>query len=151
MSNIFNSPFEVSLRILLILNECEGLSLTADKITAADFISVYGASFGISDTNLHGNNIFKFSEFATKRFLIKQAIKILIIQGHIVVEFNKNGFTYTITNTGINYCNSLESDYANIFREIVHKSRVYILENSETDLLDMIHKYSISSIKKGEN
>ena len=151
MSNIFNSPFEVSLRVLLILNEYEDLSLTSDKITITDFISVYGASFGIAKKNLHGDNIFKFSEFATRRLLIQQAIKILVIKGLIIVEFNKNGFTYTITNTGINYCNSLESDYANIFRELVHESRVYILEYSEKYLLDMINKYSINSFKKGGN
>lgn len=151
MSNIFNSPFEVSLRVLLILNEYEGLSLTADKITIADFISVYGASFGIAETNLHGDSIFKFSEFATRRHLIQQAIKLLVIKGLIIVEFNKNGFTYTITNNGIKYCNSLESDYANSFREMVNKSRMHIVEHSEKDLLNMINEYSINSFKKGGN
>lgn len=150
MSNIFNSAFEVSLRVLLILNEYEGLSLTADKITIADFISVYGASFGIADTNLHGNNIFKFSEFATRRHLIQQAIKLLVIKGLIIVDFNKDGFTYRITNSGISYCNSLESDYANSFRTLVNESRAYIIGNSEKDLLNMINKYSINSFKKGE-
>lgn len=149
MSNIFNSAFEASLRVLLILNEYEGLSLTADKIAIADFISVYGASFGIADTNLHGNNIFKFSEFATRRHLIQQAIKLLFIKGLIIVDFNKDGFTYRITNSGISYCNSLESDYANSFRILVNESRAYITGNSEKDLLNIINKYSINSFKKG--
>lgn len=149
MNNVFNSPFEVSLRVLLILNDYEDLSLTSDRITAADFISVYGASFGISETNLHGDSIFKFSEFATRRQLIQQAIKILVIKGLITVNCNENGFTYSITKNGTNFCNSLESDYANIFREIVHKSRKYIIDYSEKDVLNMINEYSIHSLRKG--
>lgn len=149
MNNIFNSPFEVSLRVLLILNEYEDKYLTSDIITVVDFISVYGASFGISKTNLHGDSLFKFSEFAARRQLVQQSIKMLVVKDMFTVNCNENGFTYSITNNGIRYCNSLESDYANIFREMVHKSRKYIIDYSEQDMLNMINEYSIRSIRKG--
>lgn len=118
-------------------------------LAATDLISVYGAAFGISETNLHGDSLFKFSEFATRRELVQQAVKILVIKGLITVSCSNNGFKYAITQNGINYSNSLESDYAKIYREMVNKSRKYVIESSEQDVLDMINEYSIRSLRKG--
>jgi hypothetical protein len=149
MNNIFNSPFEVSLRTLLILAEFEDNYLSADMLAATDFISIYGAAFGISEANLHGDSPFKFSEFATRRELVQQAIKNLVIKGLITINCSENGFKYGITDNGINYCDSLESDYANTYREMVHKSRKHIIGSSEQDILNMINRHSIRSLKKG--
>lgn len=149
MNNIFNSPFEISLRVLLILTEYEGNYLSSDMLAATDFITVYGAAFGVSETNLHGDSLFKFSEFATRRELVGQAVKILVIKGLITVSCSKNGFNYAITQNGADYCNSLKSDYANTYREMVNKSRKYIIDSSEQDILNMINKHSIRSLKKG--
>jgi hypothetical protein len=149
MNSIFNSPFEISLRVLLILTELEGNYLSSDMLAATDFITVYGEAFGISETNLHGDSLFKFSEFATRRELVHQAVKALVIKGLITVCCNENGFKYTITQNGIDYCNSLKSDYANTYREMVHKSCTFIIDNSEQDILNMINKHSIRSLKKG--
>ena len=67
MPKLFNTPFEVSLRILLILYAVKPLSMTIDRISAYDLMSVYGQDFGISEQNLHGENQFSFSEFSAKR------------------------------------------------------------------------------------
>lgn len=48
------STFEISLRILLMLNELQGSSFDEQQIGAVDFISVYAADFGLLDENLHG-------------------------------------------------------------------------------------------------
>lgn len=63
MSKLYNTPFEASLRILLILETSRNQSFSADMLAAIDFISIYGREFGISDENLHGDNNYKFSEF----------------------------------------------------------------------------------------
>lgn len=44
MNNIFNTSFEVSLRILIILNTVQ-TRLSSDRITALDFIAIYGKLF----------------------------------------------------------------------------------------------------------
>ena len=55
MKEVFNTSFEVSLRILIILNIVK-IRLSIDRISALDFISIYGKDFGVSKYNLHGNN-----------------------------------------------------------------------------------------------
>ena len=48
MNNIFNTSFEVSLRILIILNTVQ-TRLSIDRITDLDFIAIYGKDFGVSE------------------------------------------------------------------------------------------------------
>lgn len=148
MTNIFNTEFEVSLRIVIILSEYEDSSLTSDMITIVDFLSIYNNTFEISDKNLHGNNPFKFSEFASKRELVRQALKRLVSEGFVKVKCDENGFLYSITENGLRYSDSFTSKYSNILRETVYKSREYTNYKTERDLLNMINNYSIDSIRK---
>lgn len=90
MNELFNSPFELSLRVLIILNTAQ-LRLTIDKIVAYDFISTYSSDFGISESNLHGNNSYRFSEYTTKRIIITQSIKNLVLEGFVLPHCNKGG------------------------------------------------------------
>ena len=150
MNNIFNSNFEVSLRVVLILDEYHPLCLTSDTITNIDFISVYGATFEIAETNLHGDNIFKFSQLTIRNQIIEQALITLLYKGLATIDFDERGFVYKISEKGMIYSASLTSDYANTFRETVFKTRKFIINNTEQDVLNMIRGYSIRSLKKGE-
>lgn len=151
MNSIFNSPFEISLRVLLILENSNGLLYSSDMLAAIDFMAVYGQDFGISDNNMHGNNLFKYSEFATRRELTKEATRNLVLKDLISVDCSQNGFTYTITTIGIQYCSSLKSDYANCYREMVTKVLNYIEDMSEKKVLNLINEHSIRSLRKGGN
>ena len=83
MTKIFNSTFENALRLVLLLDTFK-TPQTLDMLYAVDFISVYGADFGISDTNLNGDNHYKFSEFASRREVVRLALKEMVLQGFIV-------------------------------------------------------------------
>ena len=54
MKTVFNSTFEISLRILLLLSESEDAGLSIDRIAAYDFITIYSKYFDLSDRVLHG-------------------------------------------------------------------------------------------------
>lgn len=151
MNSIFNSTFEISLRVLLILEDSNESLYSSDMLAAIDFMAVYGQDFGVSDSNMHGNNLFKYSEFATRRELTKEATKNLVLKGLISVNCNENGFTYTITTTGTQYCASLKSDYANSYREMIIKVNRYIKDMSEKNILSLINQHSIRSLRKGGN
>ena len=62
MDRLFNSTFENSLRLLILLDEYD-MPKSLDMLYAVDFMSLYGASFGITDQNLNGDNDYKFSVF----------------------------------------------------------------------------------------
>ena len=61
---VFNTEFEISMRLLLVLSLSKNNKFTIDKLVTADFISNYSKEFGLSHSNLHGENEFSFSEFS---------------------------------------------------------------------------------------
>ena len=69
-STLLGSEFESSLRVLLLLDELRDMSLDESQIACIDFIAIYGADFMILDENLHGNGLFRFSEFSAKSKLL---------------------------------------------------------------------------------
>lgn len=133
MNNIFNTSFEVSLRILIIVNTVQ-TRLSIDRITDLDFIAIYGKDFGVSEYNLHGDNDYRFSEYTSKREIVSQAIKELVLRGYITPHCNKSGFNYSISKEGVAFCESLNDKYAEDFIEIVKKANVLFLDYSDRKL-----------------
>ena len=72
---VFNTTFEISMRLLLMLSLVDKRGLTLDNLATADFIANYSKEFGLTDSNLHGDNEFSFSEYSTRRSFAQDAIK----------------------------------------------------------------------------
>jgi len=151
MNNLLNTPFEISLRSLIMLGAADAQWKTADMIVAADFITVYSRDFGISDVNLHGDNDYKFSEFALRRELMKKAVKLLVVNGLINVSSTDNGFFYSINQKGMAYCTKFTNDYAITYRRLAKQVLTcYITNKSEREILKIINRYSLSSLQRRE-
>ena len=143
MSEIFNSSLEISLRMLIILNTVRS-RLSVDRIAALDFISIYGKDFGVSEYNLHGDNDYRFSEYTSKREIVSQALKKLVLGGYIIPHCNKSGFNYSISRSGTMVCESLNDKYAEDFTNIVKKTNSLFLERSDRKLIRCINEYAIN-------
>ena len=143
MSEIFNSSLEISLRMLIILNTVRS-RLSVDRIAALDFISIYGKDFGVSEYNLHGDNDYRFSEYTSKREIVSQALKKLVLGGYIIPHCNKSGLNYSISRSGTMFCESLNDKYAEDFTNIVKKTNSLFLERSDRKLIRCINEYAIN-------
>ena len=148
MDRIFNTPFELSLRVLLILAR-KNVVLTADMITAIDFITVYGKIFGISQNNLHGDSDYKFSEFTSRRGLVNQAIKSLALDGLIDITDDGGEFLYRISERGSVYVSSLHSEYAEEYRTLGNQTLAMFGEKPTREVVSMINKQAVSSLRTG--
>ena len=67
-NKVFNTVFEISMRLLLILSLSKKKKLTLDNLVTVDFISNYSKEFGLSGSNLHGDNEFSFSVITATSF-----------------------------------------------------------------------------------
>lgn len=147
-NKLFNSAFENSLRILLLLAEFNcGQSL--DKIYALDFMVSYGATFGVSEVDLNGDNQYKFSEFASRREIVRLALKQLVLDGLVLPDNSAAGILYSITDSGREYGATLESDYAEEYRITARKIVKIVSAVSERTIIDKINKMSAESLRKG--
>lgn len=147
---IFNTSFEVSLRILIVLGASPRESATVDKAAAVDFIATYGREFGLAQKNLHGDGFLKYSEFAHRRSLTQEAIKKLGLKGYIVPELTPQGFSYLLTNQGKAYYDSLSSNYAVAYRALCEAVWERFSDATEEELVDMINRSANSSIRRKE-
>lgn len=143
MTELFNTPFETSLRVLLTLRVF-GENITLDKIAAADFITIYARDFGVAAYNLNGNNSLSFSEAASKRVLVRKAIKQLVLDRLVSAVQNKSGFTYEITAQGARVCDELTSDYTDEYIVMSQAVCKHFNGKSEVEILAKINKRALS-------
>lgn len=146
MANIFNTDFELSLRVLLLL-EIYDSYLSQDIIRDLDLLATYGKEFGVSDINLHGDNSYSFSEMASRHSIIKNAIKQLVTDGLILVRATSTGFSYKISFNGKEYVTSMMSDYVIEYQNEVKKIKMFTHEKSEQE----IHNYVYNRILRRTN
>lgn len=145
---VFNTTFEISMRLLLMLSLVNKRGLTLDSLVTADFIANYSKEFGLADNNLHGDNEFSFSEFSIRRSLAQDAIKQLVLEGMIEVSYSKTGFSYSISERGQAFCNTLTSDYAKEYRLYAKEAIEYMDSKKEKELLSLISREASKSLRK---
>lgn len=150
MNNAFNTTFEVSLRVLLTLEMAEGSVLTTDRLAALDFITVYGREFGIADENLHGENSYKYGEFALRRELVKEALRLLVLDAFVIIEDTIGGFAYSISKRGKVYTEKFNNEYARRYRSLSANARRYLVGFSDREALRWVNEKSLMSLQRGE-
>lgn len=143
---IFNSDFEMKLRILLLLSQTKR-ALSKEEIVDLDFITIYSADFGIGTGNLHGENNFKYGEFASRQELAWTAIKKLVVEG-LVTVVTQNGFSYKISVAGLNYANSFENAYAADYRETARNVFQKYANVAEKEISAEIDKKAVESARR---
>lgn len=142
MEKLFNTEFEFSLRILLLLNIFESY-LTQDVIRDFDLLITYGKEFNITDANLHGDKSYSISELETRHKLIKISLKNLVKRNLVIVETTKNGFRYKISSEGIMLCKSFYSDYSKEYIKEALKVKEFTKNMTEKELHQFTYKQGL--------
>ena len=148
MSELFNTPFEAGMRVLLILYAIKPRGASIDRITTYDFMAIYGKDFGITDFNLHGNTPFNFSEFPSKRSLISKGIKDSALDGMIVVNQASSGFQYKLSRTGIAFVESLNTNYSQQYLEAISKIHQAYSRKSDATIMKEINTKAITTLRR---
>lgn len=137
---VFNTVFEMELRIMLLMSSVPKLFFSSTRILAFDFINCYAKVLGIALENLHGNNDFMYAEMAGRRSLITEAIKKLVRHGILKVK-NNHGYQYKITEPGLEISNGFHSTYAQEYRRVSRISaKKYSCKNDEELLQEIQHR-----------
>lgn len=133
---------------MLILYVTKSRGMTIDRITAYDFMTLYGSDFGVSEQNLHGINHFSFSELTTKRAVCSDGVKSFVLDGLISVKRGKSGFSYSLSNSGRKYVEKLESDYKDQYAATVSDVHKKYSRQSDTTLMKIINDTAVQSLRR---
>ena len=143
MNRLFNSDFEISLRLLTVMSHSKK-KLSLDDAVALDFITIYAAQFNISNENLHGNKSFMYSEFTSLRKVAKTAVKYLVLKGLISPSLDTdNGFLYSSTPLGDEFSNSLENEYSVKYRQLLNEVLSHTSSTPNINLTEFIYANSV--------
>ena len=142
------SPFELSLRILLMLNELHDFSLDRQQIEAIDFMAVYAADFGLLDENLHGYGSYRFSEFTARKLIIEPALRDLVLAGDVRINPSSDGYRYSITEKGKNACLQMKSGYADEYIIAIQAVAEGFDIDDTSAMINEINRVTLRSIKE---
>ncbi|MFV0362721.1 MAG: ABC-three component system middle component 2 [Suipraeoptans sp.] len=145
-SRLFNSPFEMELRMLLLLSVDSKTTYTVDRIIALDFISCYAADFSLPYGNLHGQNNYKYGEISNRRMLIQEAVKTAVTRGLINVVVDR-GYLFSISEQGLKYIRKLKDAYALEYKATAKAAVKKYRKDSDEDILASIQSFSLRSLK----
>lgn len=142
MSKIFNSMYEVSLRILIQLFILDGNKKSSDYISSLDYLSLYSKTFHFGEYNLHGNNPYRLGELSSRLDVGKKSLKYLVANGFCNVEIDNDGMVYSITESGRKVVEDFKTQYAFAYMNLAIDTQDYFKECSEIQILKYINGIS---------
>lgn len=148
IETIFNSTFEMELRVLLLMSAAKKKAFSVDRIISLDFIVCYAGNFQLPYLNLQGDNQYMFSELASRRDRIQKAVKVLVVRGLLDVGLD-NGYVFSITNTGGKFIKNLKSEYAVQYKTIAADAIKQFKDYSDLQLDHMINSSAVKSVGGG--
>lgn len=146
--SVFNSTFEMELRILLLMSAAKKKAFSIDRIVSLDFIVCYAGYFQLPYLNPQGDNQYMFSELASRHKRIQEAVKVLVVQGLLDVGL-ENGYVFSITDTGSKYIKKLQSEYAVQYKTIATDVIKRFKDYSDLQLERMINDSAVKSVRGG--
>lgn len=147
MPRIFNTVFENEIRIIILLNTCKRQLLVSD-IIMIDFMAIYGGEFGVSNVSLNGNNPYMYSEFATRKLAVQDALKDLLRRKYVQTIETDTGLAFCNTQSGDSFCRSLDSQYATEYRNIVKRVIEKVSQSEDESFFSIIEKKIINSLHR---
>lgn len=145
-NRLFNTPFEMELRTLLLLSSDSKAAYAVDRIVALDFISCYAADFNLPYGNLHGQNNYKYGEISNRRMIVQEAVKILVTKGLVNVVIDR-GYLFSISDQGTKYIRKLKDAYAIDYKTIAKAAVKKYRKDSDEDILASIQSFSLRSLR----
>ena len=148
MQKLFNSTFEVSLRLMLLLSVTGDVPMTVDRIAAYDVMTIYSRDFGLSEEVLHGDNEFGLSEFASRRNKTQIALRDLVLNGSVKALTSDKGCFYQITPAGKGVAENMVTQYATDYKRLAKITAARYRSMKDEDIMAVINTTSEESLRR---
>ena len=111
---IFNSPFELGLRMVFLLYSLRPTGADLQKLVLLDYAIVYSGDLD-GPPSLHTPVPFRGGELLSRRALIEQGLHLMITRGIVEARLDEEGITYLAGKDSFSLVGSLASPY---FRQL---------------------------------
>lgn len=132
-TTVFNSPLEIGLRILYLLNEMQPEGLDLQRLVYYDYILVHSSDIPDGPTSIHPSIPHRSTEILVKRDLLQKGLKLMQSKHLVDSFFDSSGIIYKATELTKPFLEYNQSEYAMSLSKISHwlvnKFKVYSDEN----------------------
>jgi hypothetical protein len=111
-SKIFNTPLEIGMRILIIMNHSKhsGIKNDIERLMYLDYLCLNTHDIG-GEESIHAPIPNRGLQIYARQELIRKGLVLLISKEFVVPKSNKFGFYYEINEVGSKFLEYFESDY----------------------------------------
>ncbi|MBY0098706.1 ABC-three component system middle component 2 [Mesobacillus maritimus] len=109
---LYNSPLEVALRTLVLLNNASADTFDIDRLIIFDYIVLHAKDLDERQKNLHPSLPFRSSEIIIRRKLIIEGLEMLVSRGLVNITHNQDGIFYQSNKTTKLFLELLNSNYS---------------------------------------
>jgi len=128
-TTVFNSPLEVGLRILYILNELHPKGCDLQRLVYYDYILIHSSDVPNGPTSIHPSIPHRTSEILIKRDIVKKGLTLMNSKQLIKSTFDTTGILYSATEITKPFLEYNNSEYAsqlkNVSKWLVSKFEAY--------------------------
>lgn len=110
--NVFNTPIEIGLRALIILNELSQESIDLNRLVIYDYLVTHSSDFNKEVNSLHPPSPHRSGELIIKRKVMQEGINLMYSRDLIDIEYTKDGIYYKANQLSSYFINYLDSAYA---------------------------------------
>jgi hypothetical protein len=107
---VFNSPFELGIRMVYLLQSLGPRGADLQKLVLLDYAVVYSADVN-GPSSLHTPVPFRGAELMSRRELIEQGLYLMSTRGLVTASWDENGITYYAGEASRLMTTSLTSEY----------------------------------------
>lgn len=116
-SNIFNSPLEIGLRCLYILNQVPGEALDLQRLIYYDYLMIHSSDVPGGPISLHPKIPHRSTEILIKRNILMKGLFLMKSKELIEVIFGQDGISYQTSRLTSTFLEYLNSDYSKSLKD----------------------------------
>jgi hypothetical protein len=136
---IYNTPIEIGLRCLIILNENTRRSIDLERLMYIDFLALNTFDFG-GPESIHPPLPNRGVQVYSRRSLIQKGVLILLSKQLIEIQSTALGFSYLINSAGKSFLKYFESQYFFSLVERVKWSTSYLSNYSTAEIEQILNQ-----------
>jgi len=139
-NSVLNSPVEFGLRVVVLLDEFEFISLSIDEIITYDYLMTNSGEFDERYPSLHPQTPYRYSKLFVKRDFLMEGVNQMCNCGLLDIAYNKNGICYTKNQFTKYFLSNLTSNYK---KKLVERAKwianeVYL--DKENNIINELYK-----------
>jgi hypothetical protein len=109
---LFNSPLEVGLRVLFILNYVYPKSIDTQRLVYYSYLSLHTGDFSEKFNSLHPPIPYRSCQIVIQREIVQEGIRLLMSKGLIVTDYRESGINYSAHKNASVFINYFQSEYS---------------------------------------